>query len=526
VVLLIARPSTNVPVNDDWQYAHIAKVFAQTGRFRLDVPIAPAVIGQSIIALPVIRFFGFSHLGLRLLTIAFAVGLLFELNYLMRLAGASAKVRLVALCIVVVNPIFLHLATSFMTEIYGYTAAFLAACLWYRGKQHDSKYMTITAALTAGLSFWIRQFCVLILPALIVSEWLANPVSLKSTRLLLYRRSPEIFVSVGVVAAYFIWARLTGNAPAGAEGPGLKISHPDPLALVIQTGIWLFYITFFFLPFVVARVAARQSTVSSAIFVGAFAGTALLVSAFGQTHDAPQSGFNAVFPFLNNVLSKYLIGPVTLRDVYRGEVQVTPPLFRTLWLTVELVVILAAAGWPKIASCLRRERNDIALFGVGISVLSLFAVLLTYSSHVFDRYHFPAILGFALAMAACVPADRWSRVRNAAVLYIAVVGTFSSFALHDYFRWQESRAELLEDAQRAHVALSDIDAGYEPNGWNAVEGGASSPGCGPSVGWFCHHRRYRLGAHATAGETVLGSRHVDSWLIHFPDIKLLDAPKT
>ena len=192
----------------------------------------------------------------------------------------------------------------------------------------------------------------------------------------------------------------------------------------------------------------------------------------------------------------------------------------------ETLVILAAAGWPKIVSCLRRERNEIALLGVGISIMSLLAVMLTYSSHVFDRYHFPGILGFALAMAVCVPADQWSRVRNAAVLYIAVVGIFSTFALHDYFRWQESRVELLRDAQRAHLALSDIDAGYEPNGWTGVEGIASSPGCGPNVAWFCHDRRYRLGVQARAGETVLGSRHVDSWLIRFPDIKLLDGPKT
>jgi hypothetical protein len=193
---------------------------------------------------------------------------------------------------------------------------------------------------------------------------------------------------------------------------------------------------------------------------------------------------------------------------------------------LELIVIVAAAGWPQIVSCLRRGRNEIALMGVTISIVSLLAVMLTYSSHVFDRYHFPAILGFAVALTVCISSAESKRVRTVAVVYVAVAGAFSSLALHDYFRFQESRASLLDSAQRAGVSLVDIDAGYEPNGWNALELGAWSPGCGPYVAWFCDKRRYRVGVQARNGDTVRDSRHVDSWLFHFPDIKLFEQPKS
>jgi hypothetical protein len=521
-ILIISGPWSNLPVNDDWQYAHVAKNFAATGMFRLDVRVAPAVVGQSIIAFPIIRIFGFSHLALRLLTLALSVTLLLELDYLMKRGGADARARLLSLCLVAANPIFLHLATSFMTEIYGFAVAFLGACLWYPGKERRSKTTTIAAAIILGSSFWIRQFCALLFPALLVAEWLVERPSMPAARGVIVRRAAEIFAWCSVVGVYFIWAHVTKNEPGGAEQPWRDILHPDVVAFILHAGLYFFYVAVFFIPFFLAVADWKRGIPSKLLTFGLIGGAVALTTAFGHTKDAPYGVLNATFPFLTNVLSKYSIGPPTISDVYFGQVQLTPLSFFLPWLIVELVGLAAVASWPNIIGLIRAQRNEIALMGFAFAIVSLIAVLLTYRKEVFDRYHFPGILGFALALAVCFPTSKWMRLRNVGVIAVAIMAVFSTFALHDHFRWQEARLELLQDAQRAGLKLSDVYAGYEFDGWNAVEGIALSPGCNLRNSWFCRERRYRIGVRAKPGENVLFSRPVDSWLIRFPDLKLFD----
>src|SRR5437868_10109144 len=69
VVVVCVWPWGDFPLNDDWQYAWIAKRFAETGRYVVDVPIAPTLVGQSLIVAPLIRLLGFSHTLLRLVTL-------------------------------------------------------------------------------------------------------------------------------------------------------------------------------------------------------------------------------------------------------------------------------------------------------------------------------------------------------------------------------------------------------------------------------------------------------------------------
>src|SRR5258708_2623470 len=159
------QPWSELPLNDDWQYAHMAKVFAERGVFPHDVYVSPTVVGQSVIALPVIRVFGFSHLHLRVLTLLVSAGILIELEYLLTLAGVASRVRFIALAMVVANPIFLNLAMSFMTEPYGYFIALLSACIWYAGRKRESGSLIVLAGVIGGLSFWIRQFGALVMPS-------------------------------------------------------------------------------------------------------------------------------------------------------------------------------------------------------------------------------------------------------------------------------------------------------------------------------------------------------------------------
>lgn len=242
LLVVCIAPWPNLPINDDWLYAHIARNLAENGHLAIDVPVASSVVGQALIAWPVIHFFGFSFLALRVLTLVCSILILAELDFLLRFASVSASVRLIALCLLVVNPFFLHFSTSFMTENYSYAVALLAACVWFEGRRRQNAWLGVVAAAIAGFSFWIRQLSALVLPALLIAEIIADRP--QSLRAFLSRRGTAIGVWTISVFSYFRWSTTTGNVTRQSSDALARILSPDPLILFAELGIFGFYMTF------------------------------------------------------------------------------------------------------------------------------------------------------------------------------------------------------------------------------------------------------------------------------------------
>lgn len=520
VIVMFVRPWAALPLNDDWQYAHFAKSFAEEGHFAVDVPVAPTVVGQSLIAWPVIKIFGFSHVTLRALTMVISLMMLFAVDYLLIAGGVAAGIRLVALCSIVANPLFVHLSTTFMTENYGYLIALLSACIWFRGRKTDSTSWYVASAAFAAASFWIRQFCALVFPALILAEWIAGGASLRQARQLLVKRSLSTLVWVLIVGLYFPWAKATGNySPHFSEALGHAFA-PNPVAMLLEAGLFLFYVTVFLIPFLLVYGIPRRPTVTGSIVLCALTLTAAFAWLGGVNNGPPSASLKSTFPFLSNVVTSYGVGPITLTDVYWENAQ-RPHISAIPWLMLEAIALVISLAWSSVATRLRENRNEIALFGIIFSLLSLLAVLVSYRYDVFDRYHYPGILGLTIALAIVLPKADEPRLRRVGFVWIALLAVFSTLGVHDYFRWQEARARLLAQAQARGIALSQIDGGFEPNGWNTVEGNAGSRGCGADVAWFCRDRPFRIGLEQRSSEQLLASQRATAWLAAFPDLKLL-----
>jgi hypothetical protein len=518
---MLVRPWAEMPLNDDWQYAHFAKSFAENGRFAADVPVAPTVVGQSLIAWPVIKIFGFSHVALRTLTMVISVMMLFAVDYLLIAGGVAAGIRLIALCSIVANPLFLHLSTTFMTENYGYLIALLSACIWFRGRKTDSTSWYVASAAVAGASFWIRQFCALVFPALILAEWIAGGAKFQNVRTLLVKRSLPMLVWVLIVGLYFPWAKATGNySPHFSEALGHAFA-PNPVAMLLEAGVFLFYMSVILIPFLVAYGIPRRPTVAGSIVLCALTLTAAFAWLGGVNNGPPSASLKSTFPFLSNVVTSYGVGPITLTDVYWENAQ-RPHISAIPWLLLEAIALILSLAWGSVASRLRENKNEVALFGMMFSLLSLIAVLVSYRYDVFDRYHYSGILGLTIALAILLPKSSESRLRRVGIIWIALLAVFSTLGVHDYFRWQEARAQLLAQAQSRGIAVSQIDAGFEPNGWNTVDGNAGSPGCGAEVAWFCRDRLYRIGLEQRSSERLLVTQRTTAWLAAFPDLKLLE----
>ena len=127
--------------------------------------------------------------------------------------------RLLAAVLLIGNPIFLHVAFSYMTDVYGYALALGGALVWITaraGSPADGPIVgrrdALLAATLAGGSFWIRQFCAAVFPALVAAGLLQFVVAGDRQAL---RRSMAVVVAATVwftvvVLSYFVWANVTG----------------------------------------------------------------------------------------------------------------------------------------------------------------------------------------------------------------------------------------------------------------------------------------------------------------------------
>lgn len=409
---ILVGPNRNFPLNDDWQYAHVARSFAETGVFKVDVPVAPTLFLQSWMGAAVTRVFGFSFENLRWLTVAVASVVLLLVYSLQRRGGASTGWSLIATLSLVVNPLWLHLTQSFMTEVYGVFVGLTGVWLWFRYRR--SPVWRCAAALVMGASFWVRQFSVLVFPAILMVEVFSQGREgvTQQLRRQMFSYLCASFCFLLPVVAYFVWARASGNDNPAFALPFKKLLlRPGLGHWVVQFPILVFYLTAVFLPLLVGgwvgnrgklRAVLREARPWGTGLTGTLALWAVLAWFFGDSPYGVRGTLHRTFPFLGNVISPFGLGPLTLSDVYLGPGlgPIHTPIWSWVWF--EIVLVLVACTWaPVVRGMLGLSSGTgrlIAHFGIAIGVLTFFASVQAYLFAIFDRYHFQAMLGMAIAL--------------------------------------------------------------------------------------------------------------------------------
>jgi hypothetical protein len=239
-----------------------------------------------------------------------------------------------------------------------------------------------------------------------------------------------------------------------------------------------------------------------------------------------------VFPFLGNILTPYGVGPITLTDVYWGENPVQPDAHPGFWILIEIVLIVLAAAW--VIRWRRRSQNHLEStltdFALIFTFLTFFTAVQAYHYAIFDRYYEPALIGCLIWLSAGSVnlAETTRRMKGALTFILLFFAVFSVAGVHDLFAWNHSRWALFQRAVSRGVAISEIDGGYELNGWFAFEEGrpnAVSPGCGLVQPWYCGHRSYQIVMGAGNDAVVVDSEPVRSWMGRYPDLQLIRISK-
>ena len=174
--ILFTLPFAEVSLNDDWSFAYTTKIFAETGRFTFN-GWSTALLGvQAIWGAMWIKLFGFSFTVLRLSTLPISAGAAVLLYALHRHAGLRPSLSLFGTLFVLLSPIYLPVAASFMSDVPGFFL-FLSILLLYvravpknEGEGSFSANYLIAGTIVAAAGGTVRQLLwplpVLLLPVI------------------------------------------------------------------------------------------------------------------------------------------------------------------------------------------------------------------------------------------------------------------------------------------------------------------------------------------------------------------------
>jgi hypothetical protein len=539
VCLVAIRPLGNYPLNDDWQYARAARLFVETGKIKIDTPIAPALVGQMLMAYPVIRLLGMNHAYLRALTWLMAAVSLLCVDRLLAIAGVTPRRRMFALVLLILNPLFLYFSNTFMTEVYGFAPALLAAVVYFESRRRGEggAGWWIAIALLSVFAFWTRQFAAAVFPTIVVT-WFASD-SRKKWQPVVWS---SLIFALGI-GGYFGWVHLSGNFGFAFGDPLTRMFQVAGVAWGVETGAATVYLTAFFLPMLIliARSGWRDR---SAYVVGAICVICAFITRAAFRSYAPSDlefgGWtHRVFPYVTNVVFRTGVGPVTLDDVFHQAAMSRPEWTGSAWTWIEWILLFATFFWGFAfrriwqvctRSAQKSLQREVALFSLVWATVSWVLTVQAYRLQVFDRYYFPLVLCFSILLPLLWPARaEGSRTRTyvTATVCAAALGWFSIAGLHDHFRWNDARWNLARYAFGNGVSPASLAGGFEVNGWLNYDNfqrnhGQMSPNCRVDYDdFFCLDATYRIGMNPIRGYQEMRQEHPSYWLAPGPPVRLL-----
>ena len=215
LMVLVVSPVGNFPLDDDWWYARPVQRLVADGTLRLIPGTGPSLVAQVVWGALFVEIFGFSHTVLRASTLVLAVlGVLAFHDLASRALGRRLGLLLAAL--LMVNPLFVTTAYSFRTDVPFLAVALLALAAATRGLDGPSPRLgwLIAAGVLAGTSYLIRQFGIVLPPAMLAAVGVAFGwrVAVRPRVLL-----PILVPAILAIGFWQIWRRMTLEAVATSE---------------------------------------------------------------------------------------------------------------------------------------------------------------------------------------------------------------------------------------------------------------------------------------------------------------------
>lgn len=439
---LFINPTGEFALNDDWVMAHTVKDWAETGEFQLLPYAGPTFHIQALYATLVVKIFGFSFSLLRLSTLIITGTVIFLL-YLF-LERQTKKPLLAAMISVsfLYFPIFYNLSFTFMTDIPALLFLLLSIISYEKGFKEKSSGWMFIGSVIAALAFFIRQTNILLLFA-------AAIVAFGKGR----KKNKEEFAFVfGLPMLLFVliyWLLHQYGLMPQALGSHIVEGNWGDWGTNLLSWVWQFSIIIGLagLPFTCAWLYSHKKAcmkdrwfLFSLLLFG-------LVSVF----------FNNIwidrFWHVGNIISAHGLGPL---QVMSGKVLTVISPSIQVWLTVIGAASVVVLAWMLKGVKVGHLHKVLIFFWVGY-----LAVVSSVTS--FDRYALPLIMITLFFVAKALSKTEYNK--TIAIIGIACFGIMSIVGTKHYLTWNQIRWEFGQKLLDQGVVATDIDAGYEWNGW-------------------------------------------------------------
>lgn len=452
-VVLVVDPRGDFPLSDDWSYAHAAKSLCEGRGLDLLPWTGASTVLQAAYGALTCKLWGFSFLGLRLSTLVLALSALWAVTILARQLDLSRAATAAAIATLGLNPLFVNLSFSFMTDIPFLALVLWASCLYTAGLDKRRSDLLLAGSLVAALAILIRQHAILVAAA-------AALVAVMSTG----RHNKERFAAILSTAGFpmLVLLGLTASMlggdglPAGLSNKLGEMFSAGPVGLANTGFRTMAYVGLFLVPITIGL--GRRGLSMRDMRRGATAAAVLgLTALFLYWRES------ALMPYLTDVVYDFGVGARTLRDeLFLGH---GPPVAAgdLMWMPITALALVSAAAllppaWTCVAAPAGAGKRYLAL-----AACLLWAGSLAHGAFYFDRYLLPVLPLLTLALLGSRPLER---VGPGLVVPLALMGLFSVAGTHDHMAFNRARYTALDGLMNNGVAATEIDGGMDFNGWH------------------------------------------------------------
>ncbi|MEM5330010.1 hypothetical protein VSR34_25915 [Paraburkholderia sp. JHI2823] len=481
VAVILVNPVGNIPLNDDWSYSIPVRTLLETGQFTPGGYTSMTLIGQTLWGALFCLPFGFSHTALRISTLAAAAIALAALALLLQDAGCDRRKTIVATLVLGLNPIWLVLSVSFMTDIEFAAYSIVATAIFCR-YLHTRSTVTLLAAIAFALAaVSVRQLGL----NLAMAMFAALVFESRKDKRALVMSALGIVASVVLIVGLVLWLKARHALPVEASDSTDSFARNFASALTLGIKVeqytrgMLVHLGWFLCPVLLWRAPAMIARYHRLRH-----GRAILIAAAvtGLVWFALMAAVRPM-PLDWVTIHENGLGPVRLHNA-PGTLPGPEPLPKAFWLLVTLIAVggatllllelgLVAA---RLVGASRKRQFDTSMT---VRAFLLFNALIylapLFLAGYFDRYllvpTFALLALFTIEWQTSASAQHTGKARPpargfaaAAVFVLLLTSAYAVAGTHDYMSWNRARWTLLDALLSQGVKPAQIDGGEEFNG--------------------------------------------------------------
>lgn len=465
-LLLIAGPSGNFPVNDDWLYVRGVQSIVETGKFSIPASNAfdfiPVYLGAFVC-----KLFGFSYETLRYTSIGFHLFGITGLYMALKELKLSSRDSALLSAVYALNPFMINLSLSYMTDVPALAFANWAINAGVKAAKNKGLPAFLLALLALIAAMSVRQTSLVLLPPLIAAGLLSIP-SIK-------QKLGFLLASITLPAVSFVllqrWLLEASTVNSSGYGKFSQLILDSALSFS-PTFIWEMlakgacYMGLFLFPVTLVLANAKHKK----LMCTALAATVL----FAAIPLANMQLHGAFMPYSLNLFMPPILGSYCVlggADVWRPEhlkkfsyFSDMAALFCCFALTYSLLLIAFFSNKEDNASsgkisrtALLKSAPNLYLFLTFVCVTGGLLVQLKASN--FDRYYLMALAPYLVCLAPL-----WKIVQPAKSLILSAVmvlflGAYGTLAAMDVMNFNRAQWTAISELESVGIKPTQIDGG-------------------------------------------------------------------